>query len=259
MTVDVLDKVLWAASVFGEAALLLVLLWRGCARIFPIFTVFVCFQSVRDVLLYAVLRYGGQNTYYNVYYSLTAVDYLLQMGLIFEIARDVLRPTGTWIRDARRPFLLWSALGVLIAGLLAALMPHGEASPYGLWEMRASVFASLLICEVFLAVISSANRMGLQWRSHVMALGQGLTVFALLTLAGDLADVATGWHRYNALIDHVRIIIYNAVLLFWVVSFWLPERKRAPLSADMQKYLVALHARLQYDLESVRSPGGTSL
>ena len=45
--------------------------------------------------------------------------------------------------------------------------------------------------------------------------------------------------------------LYIAVLVYWIVAFWRPERERAPLSDEMKDYLVALHSRVQYDLQQV--------
>jgi hypothetical protein len=51
----------------------------------------------------------------------------------------------------------------------------------------------------------------------------------------------------------VRMFVYLGALLFWIVAFWSPERKRAPLSVEMQNYLLALHQRVQDDLERMKS------
>jgi hypothetical protein len=44
------------------------------------------------------------------------------------------------------------------------------------------------------------------------------------------------------------------VLTFWMVSFWYPEKERAPLSPKMTEYLAELHKQVQYDLESTKGP-----
>jgi hypothetical protein len=171
------------------------------------------------------------------------------------MARNVLRPTGTWVQDARTAFLLWSAVGTLIAfGLSLAIAPP-EAKGLDLWTARATVFTSLLTCATFLAMSSAANRLGLLWRSRVMALGQGLTAWALFALFGNLVHLAGGWRHGFVYLDHARMFVYLGVLLFWIAAFWSPERKRAPLSMDMQNYLLALHQRVLDDLEAMKFDG----
>ncbi len=249
MNLTTLDNVLWAAGFIGHVALLLVLLLRGRWREFPVFTSLIAYHVGVTTLLFFTHRYGSYQAYKNAYWTAAVGDFILQVALIYEIARIVLRPTGSWIADTRKTFLFWGALGVLIAFGAAETVTPATGSLFSKLEIRGVVFTSLLICELFFAMITAANRLGLQWRSHVMALGQGLTVWAMFALASDVAHIAFGWNRNFATLDYARMCFYLGALLFWTVSFWLPEQKRAPLSADMQKYLLAAHTRVQYDLE----------
>ena len=254
---SVLDNLLWAGGFGGHLALLVVLLVRRRVRDFPVFTSLISYQILMTVVLFLISRYGSAHAYYLSYWALTPGDYAFQVALIFEIARHVLRPTGTWIQDARIGFLLWSAGGMLAAlGLSLAVTPPGMKG-LDLWAVRATVFTSLLTCEMFLAMSAAANRLGLLWRSHVMALGQGLTAWAIIALLGNLVHLAFGWKRSFVFFDHVEMFAYLGALAFWTISFWLPERVRPPLSSEMQNYLLALHARVEYDMrrmESMRRP-----
>ena len=249
MNLTALDHGLWAAGFLGHAALCCVLFLFGRWRTFPIFTALIAFQVANSLGLFLLYRYADRAAYDLLYWVFAVIDFALQLGLIGEIARIVLRPTGAWVQDARRSFLLGSGLAVFAAAAAAfAIKPIGstDLNPF---EIRAILFTSLLTCELFLAMIASANRLGLQWRSHVMALGQGLTLWALVALISDAAHIALGWDRDFGLLDQVRMIAYLLALVFWIVSFSLPERERAPLSPDMQEYLIALHRRVQYDLD----------
>lgn len=249
MNFTIMDNLFWAAGFIGHVALLSILVLRGRWRTFPVFTSLIAYQAMVTVVLFSASRLGGENAYDGVYWTAAAGSFGFQLGMIYEIARIVLRPTGSWVRDARRSFLLWSGLGVLVAlGAAWAVTPAASSSLSTL-EVRGVLFTSLLTCEVFLAMSAAANRLGLLWRSHVMALGQGLTVWALIALMSDAAHIALGWNRDFAVLDYIRMLFYLGALGFWIVAFWLPERKRAPLSSDMREYLVALHSRVQYDLE----------
>jgi hypothetical protein len=56
-------------------------------------------------------------------------------------------------------------------------------------------------------------------------------------------------------LDHATMLVYLGALRFWMISFCSPERKRAPLSTDMQNYFLALHQRVLDDLEAMKSAG----
>jgi hypothetical protein len=247
-----MDNVLWTAGFLGHLILLVILIARLRVRTFPVFTSFIAYKTMGTVVLFVTLHYLGTHAYYLGYWILSPGDYALQIAVIFEMARNVLRPTGTWVRDARAYFLLWSAVGTLIAvGLSLTIRPPGVRG-LDLWSTQATVCTSLLTCATYLAMSASANRLGLLRGTHVMALGLGLAAWALIALFGNIVHLALGWKPNYRVFDYVEMFAYLGSLLFWMIAFWRPERKRAPLSDEMQQYLEALHQRVQQDLESVK-------
>lgn len=234
-----LDIALWVAGFVGHLALLAVLLVRSRWRKFPVFTSLIAYQGAVTLVLFLISRQRSQHSYLVAYWSAALGDYCFQVALVFEIARNVLRSVGTWVREARTAFLLWSAVGTLLAAGLCLTITPPALSGLDLWEVRATLFTSLLTCELFLSISVAANRLGIPWRSHVMALGQGLVAWAAVAVAGDVAHVATGWRKELVLFDQTRMYVYLGALLLWIVSFWRPEVDPAPPSPEMQKYLLA--------------------
>ena len=254
MNVSMLDNALWAAGFAGHVALVLVLVLRRRAREYPVFTSMMGFQALTTIVLFLISRLASHHAYFLAYWITGFADYAFQVALIYEIARDVLRPTGTWVRDARNSFFLWGAVGLVAAAALSMQLGPPQARGLGLWNVRVTVFTSLLTCELFLAMSAAANRLGLQRRSYVVAIGQGIAITAFSALLEEFAHVILGWEREFVVFSYLRMAVYLSVLGFWVVTFWLPEKARAPLSPEMSAYLVALHRRVQYDLTSVDGP-----
>ncbi len=250
MNLSVLDNALWAASLIGHVALLLVLVVRKRVRDFPVFTFFVASEVLRTVLLFLVLRSGTKHGYFVAYWTTGFANYFLQVALIVEIGRNVLRPTGRWVLEARKSFLIWAVVGLIVAGIMAFELGPSQSKGLDLWDTRVTVFTALMTCGLFLAMMTAANRLGLRWRSQVFAVGQGLFVWASIALLGDVAHTALGWNRDFVVFDHVQMFAYLAVVVFWGVMFWLPEKERAELSPEIRAYLVAAHERLEYDLNS---------
>jgi hypothetical protein len=245
MNLSVLDNALWAASLFGHAALLLIVIVRRRVREFPVFTLFVASEVFRTSLLFFVFRYGTKHGYFLAYWITGFANYLFQVALIFEIGRNVLRPTGRWVLEARKSFLMWGAVGLSVAAIMASEVGPLQSKGLDLWDTRVTIFTALMTCGLFLAMVTAANRLGLRWRSQVFAIGQGLFLWAFISLLGDVGHTALGWNRDFILFDYVRMFTYLAVLLFWNITFWLPERERAELSPDIRAYLVAAHERLE--------------
>ena len=208
MNLTALDRALWATGFLGHVALCAVLLTRARWRTFPVFLALIAFQAFDSMVLYVAYRIADRATYGLIYWPLAVLDYALQLGLVAEIARIVLRPTGTWVKDARSSFLLWSGMAVLVAGSAALAVRPVASSGLSVIQIRGVLFSSLLTCELFLAMIAASNRLGLQWRSHVMALGQGLTAWALVALISDAAHIALGWNRNFVVLDRIRMVAY---------------------------------------------------
>ncbi|WP_128911602.1 hypothetical protein [Granulicella sibirica] len=249
-----LDNALWAAGFAGHVALVLVLAFRKRAGEYPIFTGMMGFQALTTILLFVISRHASHRAYFLAYWITGFADYVFQVALIYEIARDILRPTGTWVRDARNSFLVWGMIGLVAAAGLALQLGPPQSRGLALWNVRVTVFTSLLTCELFLAMSAAANRLGLQRRSYVVALGQGIAIWAFSALLEEFAHVILGWDREFVVFSYLRMGVYLSVLGFWIVTFCLPEKARAPLSPEMSAYLVALHRRVQYDLTSVDGP-----
>jgi hypothetical protein len=247
MKFSTLDNALWAASLIGHVALVLILVWRRKLREFPVFSAFIAFSALRTILLFFVYRFGSNHQYFLAYWITGGANYLFQVGLIVEIARNVLRPTGRWVLEARKSFLIWAAVGLGVAAIMAYELGPSQSKGLELWDTRITVFTALMTSGLFLAMMTAANRLGLRWRSQVYAVGQGLFLWSSIALLGDVAHTALGWNREFVVLDHVRMFAYLAVVVFWGITFWFPEKERAELSPEIRAYLVAAAARLEYD------------
>ena len=113
MNLSAQDEALWAAGLVGNAVLFAALILRQRWRGFPVFSVLIGFYVARTVLLFAMYRYSSAIWYARVYWFAASMDFGLQLGVVWEVARIVMRPTGTWVQDARKQFFLWGgAAGV---------------------------------------------------------------------------------------------------------------------------------------------------
>ena len=191
-------------------------------------------------MLFLVSRNGSRHSYFLAYWGSSCADFVLQILLLWEIARNVLRVTGYWIEESRKTLLVWSCVGMVTAASLALLLPQPGLFGAGLWAQRSSLFTSLCFCLIFLAMSSTANRLGLPWRSHVMAMGEG---FSLWGIAALLADAAPLFSRQIAsYCANAQVTLYDAVLFFFAITFALPERVKAPLTQEQVDQLHRLQA-----------------
>jgi len=250
MSLSTVDLVLWAASVLGDAGLLSILFYRRRWKGFPVFTTFIGFGALRSIVLYSIYLHHSRVWYGRVYWTFAVLDFCLQLGVVWEIVRIVMRPTRTWVRDAKALFLVSSAVGFVVAALLASMMsPPGEnrLQSLGAW---ANLFTSFLVCELFILMLLTSKWFGLGFRNHVFVLVVGWSNWVMAVMLIDLLIGYYGNHIDLALMANVKKLIYDAVLVYWMVQFWLNEPARPEIAPDLREYIVKLHRRVKNDLDS---------
>jgi hypothetical protein len=251
MNLSALDWMLVAATSLGNTALLAVLIIRRRWRDFPVFTAYMGFETVLSPVLFVLVQLGFRSWYVRVYWSQALIDFALQLGIAFEIARIVLRPTGTWVRDARKQFIFWGAAGILFAATLPWLVSPPATTLLGRLMVRGYLFTSLVFCELIAVVTRTSKSLGLGWRNHVMALGNGWTAWAVVAILVDGLHSYYGAQRYFGELEHVRMFAYLAALGYWTVQFWLEEPTRQPISPQLRAYILAMHQRIKNDLDTL--------
>jgi hypothetical protein len=249
MNLSALDFYLWTIGILGNAVLFTVLIFRCRWKEFPVFTTYMGFEFIWGLALYSIYRHGSYDWYARTYWTGACLDFLLQLGVVWEIAYIVLRPTGTWVRDARKQFILWGAAGILIAAALPFLVTPPAATLLHRLEVRGNLFTALVVCELIAVVTRTSKSLGLGWRNHVMALGNGWTAWAVTAILVDGLHSFFGAEHYFRELEHVRMIAYLAALGYWMVQFWLEEPARQPISPELRAHILDLHRRIKNDLD----------
>jgi hypothetical protein len=253
VNVSLTAQFLWAAGFIEHAVLLVVLLMRGRWRTFPVFTALIGFNAFRTLLLVVLYKYSSQAQYSYAYWGAGFLDLALQIAVILELARVVLKPTGTWVQDAKRQFLLYGLAGAAVAAAIAYSINPSSLGPLDFWIEKGELFSAMLTLELFAAMLFASTRLGLLGTSHVMRLGQGWAIWAIVDLFAEGIYSHFGPEWRNDLPDTVRIIVYQAVTIYWIITLWRSEPKRRTLSTEMQSYLDGIHVQLQSELERVSS------
>ncbi len=243
-------NLIWAATFIVNAAFVIVLFARGRWRQFPILTAWICFMVARSSILFLASLNGSKYWYSHLYWFGASIDFALQLAVVFEIAAIVLRPTGTWVHDARGTFATVGLAGILVAAVFAwGVSPPSPDIVHRVWEIRGDLFTSLVICELFVVMTFTANRLGLAWRNHVMAVGQGLTAWSAVMVVKTSLQSLLGTHHLYTQLDYIRGVTYVAAICWMIVQLWRDEPERQPISLDLHEYILALHRRVEYDLQ----------
>lgn len=251
MRLPLFDATLWAAGPFVNAALLIVLLVRRRLPHFRALASWSLFSILSSAVLFLVYRFASHPTYALVYWIVEVVDALLQLAVIGEVAHIVFRPIGAG-NQRRRFALLASATAIIIVSFFVVISVHPSApTRTGLYEIRGQLFTSLLVCIVFTIVLFASQKLGLYWRSHVMSVGYGLTVWAIVCLSLDLLHGYLGRTSHFLMLEHIRMATYLGIFVYWIVALWRNEPERELPTAEMRNAILHITDKVSYDLAKV--------
>jgi hypothetical protein len=251
-----LDLLLWAASFLGHVALLSVLWVRGRVRLFPIFTAFITLNVIRTVALFFIQRYGTAIHYFYSFWSLAIVDVAFQLGVVYELGSYIFRPNGQWIVGLRRHLALWIVSSFTIAsGISWVATPETKVWVQTL-VIKGSVFSAALLSELFVGMIVLSATARLPWDTHVTRISQGLGVYSIVTLVLETArtyfGVAKNGQTYSQL-SHLRIAVYLACLLYWIVTLWRNNPTGRQMPDLMRRQLAELNEDALHHLRILQS------
>ena len=249
---NAVDQILWATGLLLVVALFFILILRRRFQTLPWFTTWIGFQMTGSALLLAVWREYPSH-YQVAYWSFGAVDMLLQLMILQEIARSVLCRNGAWVQGAKSRLLLLSALGAVVAAAMAAWVKPLAQTPIEAWSVRGNLFTTLVVCLTFTSILSASSRFGLHWRSHVMRVGYGLTVWSLASFAVDALHGYWGAIKHFQTLEHFEIAVWEISLVYWSGALWIPEEEQKKIPSALMDNLLQIHADL--NLSPEHSPG----
>ena len=248
---SVLSWIFVAATWLVTALLFAVLIVRRRWKHFSVFTAYMGFDTALIPILCMLAQFGFRSLYTQVYWSSVLIEFALQLGVIFEIARIVMQPTGTWLRDARKQFILGGAAGLMLAAALAWMLTPPLATLSERLEAGSSFFTSLVVCELFVVMLLTAKRLGLGLRNHVFALVLGWSGWVIVAMLVDLLQGYYGTHLHFDALDNVRKFAYLAALIYWMIQFWQDEPARQEIPPELRAYILALHQRVNKDIDTL--------
>jgi len=229
------DNVLWLTGFALNLGLLCVLLHKRRFQKFPWFTLLIAQDAVQTIVLFGVHKYPRINFY--TYWGFEALDALLRMLVLYEVARLLLAQCGMSISGVARRY--WSVIVVLVGVLLAFawLTPSSPRLPVML-ALRIGQMSSICVGGVTSLLILVTFFFGLRFRIHAQAVLYGLALYmfgklwvhTLLLLMGDL-------QHWSALEVSLKPV-YHMTLLIWIACLWFEEPEVRP-TPEMQRLMRA--------------------
>lgn len=204
-----------------------VLLSGGKARRFPLFTSLIFFEIVRTLALAFVLGHLTHHALSTAAVAFDTAGIFLEFATFIELVLAVLAPLDRFRRASL--FLLLLASSVAVVLRLAPIRHYAiQDAPLLLHFLLAVLFLEWII---LLALALRPLR--LRWRSDAAAISLGFGVYsAALIFAGAYFRVGREMQDF-IFFSYLRIGIYLAVLLWWILALWAAGRRDRSATARL--------------------------
>lgn len=234
-----------ATGLLLQAMLCIVLFRKGLARFYPIFVIYLLSNLVGDPLSW--IWNDGSDAYRRYYFVVTILDYVLQLLVVFEIGKNVLRPSK---RSIPFPLMPVVTVAVLLCAIVAAsFSPQAQTFGDGnlvQLSLRVTLGLAVLKLLLFAALAGFAQVLGIGWKSHVLQLATGLAFYAGVSLLIQITSSHVANTDSGAYVAHLQRLMqiqsaaYNAALVFWIWAFSRNEAPRKDFTPQMQEVLVTI-------------------
>lgn len=239
------DLWLWLAVLIVHILLVSVLFARNRARQFPVFTCLIILNVGKTLVLFVIYRHLSALAYYDTFLVFAAVDYALQVAVVFEIGRHVFRASA-WAEDIRGSLILAGLAALLISAAVSWI-----ALPATKWlsdtlVIRADLLTAVLMTELFVAMLALSARYGLPWNTHAAKIAQGFGVYSFICIVVEALHTFFGLKNGTAIytvVTRIRIVAYELIVCYWIATLSRDAPTEREMPKELQIQLIALRRR----------------
>ncbi|AXC09828.1 hypothetical protein ACPOL_0451 [Acidisarcina polymorpha] len=242
MDLTSIDVALLLFSDLGQLALFLILARRRFDRSFPLFTAYILYSSLSDLLIMLSFRHVSEKTYFVIYFANAVPEFLLQLGILLEVATNVVSPVKKSLpRSALILFGFIVVIGVLGAILLTAHSSPESLNRWGRYFLRMNFTFAILRLVIFVSIMGFSQMLGIGWKNHVLQIATGFAGYSAIILVVELTHHFTGRDEYRYhLLEQMRIVGWCVALGYWSYVLAKKEVARREFNPKMASFLISI-------------------
>ncbi len=219
MNLTLEDWILWVGGFVGVLTLLVVLIWRGGAKVFPWLTASCAYQAAQTITLFVIHLKGGVWTYFWAYWYGQIPEQLLQISVIGNLGCVLFRTAYGWKPRSRNALVACAAVALVAAAVLTWISEPKSAIPMARLCIRTKLFTSILTTELAASVIAAALMMKCSWTGWAKGLAIGMLLQFPINFAVEVAHTYFGDGRFYLQLVHVEGYAEAAALICWIATF----------------------------------------
>jgi hypothetical protein len=243
MSLQALLNILSVLALIAEIALFATLLVRRQYKIFPIFALYMGVELVSDLSIGALIVLYPIHVARSLAFGLLPLQYLLELGILFEIAWNVLRPVHASLpQGSIRAFVAAVSLA-LLGGILLAW--HFGNTGHNVEDVKVplDLMVGLLRMVIFVATAGFAQLLGIGWKNKVLQLATALSFYSAVNLVVSLVERYSG---RSPELDGLTTAAFLLELVFLLYAFTTKDVERREFSPQMEQFLVTLAGRAKH-------------
>jgi hypothetical protein len=245
LSLEALYSTVFLLGSLAELVLLGVLLVRRQYRNFPVFTAYIAFNVLCDIVVVGGLAAGATSARTSSWITLILLppQYLLEIGVLFEIAWHVLKPVHPSLPPKAVKTFAWLLVGALVGGALLAWHVGPQAgSLEAKIKLNMDLSVGMMRMLIFVVTAAFAQALGIGWKNRVLQLATGLSFYSAVDL---VASVIESHASQSEVPNHLKGAAYLFELAFFVWAFTTKEVRRREFSPQMQEFLVTISGRVK--------------
>jgi hypothetical protein len=227
-------------AMLAEIGLLTALLVRRQYKIFPIFTIYVAFNLVSDLGIGALVALCPIHIARFVAFGLLPLQYLLELGILLEIAWNVLRPVRASLPPGSVRAFVATVVLALLGGIILAWHFDNTGNKVQDIKVPLDLMVGLLRMLIFVATAAFAQMLGIGWKDKVLQLATALSFYSAVSLIVSLVERHYG---VSTELDGLVTVAFALEFTFLVWAFTTKEVRRREFSPQMEQFLVTLAGR----------------
>ncbi len=243
MNLSSTDGLLWGISLAGQLLLLAVLMKQRLYRTFPIFFAYVAYSCLSDIGFFILFTHLPQIIAFRAYLVNLGMEFLLQIGILLEVGRNVLNPVKRSL--PRASIYILSAMLAAAAGMTLLFSRQAQLAELDRWAqyfVHISFAVAILRLAIFAVIAAFSQMLGIGWRNHVFQIATGYLGYSIAALLVELLHRFTGVADQSLyhLHDQFRIVAWCMVLGYWSYTLSRAEAARKEFSPKMTEFLISM-------------------
>jgi hypothetical protein len=204
-------------------------LWRrGINKLFPIFFVYIVYEAIEELALYAmdISPLFSVKAWWIACCVGAAVEGLLKVAVVWEVFSNLIRPRPSQPQQGKTAIA--GAGGALLALAVLAAMhaPLRNQFPLTFYMHILGQSIYMISCGLWLSTFLLAASLRLEWNRYTLGIAMGAGISSCVHLATWAVFANAEWFKKEYLLDFLNMGTYHACVLVWIYHLLSPIQPR---------------------------------